>query len=257
MKKCFMKKPIPKAIKVIIVAVIWIAIWEVVCLIVGKELIVPSPFHVFMRVFALAGTGVFWGNIGTSLLRILIGYLMAVVLGVFVGVLTAKVAFLDSFLTPAAKVIRATPVVSFIILLFVFAARNHIPVITVFLMVLPVVWANVYEGIKSTDPKLLEMAKAFDLKKGTVFKKIYFPQILPFFKAAVKTGIGLAWKAGIAAEVIVNPKYGIGTALHDSKVYIETTDLFAWTVVVIIISMILEKILVRLIEKAGRETKRA
>ena len=252
-----MKKPFPKVLKVIIVAVIWIAVWEIVYLIVGKELIVPSPFHVFVRIFQLAGTGVFWGNIGTSLLRILIGYLLAVILGVLVGVATAKVAFLDSFLTPAAKVIRATPVVSFIILLFVFAVRDHIPVITVFLMVLPVVWANVYEGIKNTDKKLLEMAKVFDLKKGTVFKKIYIPQILPFFTAAVKTGIGLAWKAGIAAEVIVNPKFGIGTALHDSKVYIETTDLFAWTVVVIIISMILEKILVRLIEKAGKEKKHA
>ena len=242
-------KAIPKALKIIIIAAIWIAIWEVIYLIVGKELIVPSPFHVFVRIFTLAGTAVFWGNIGTSLLRILIGYLLAVILGVLVGTVTAKVAFLDSFLSPAAKVIRATPVASFIILLFVFAARNHIPVITVFLMVLPVVWANVYEGIKSTDPKLLEMAKVFDLKKGTIFQKIYIPQILPFFTAAVKTGI--------AAEVIVNPKYGIGTALHDSKVYIETCDLFAWTVVVVIISIILERILVRLIEKAGGEKKRA
>ena len=180
--------------------------------------------------------------------------LVITVIGVIVGTATAKVAFLDSFLTPAAKVIRATPVASFIILLFVFAAKNHIPVITVFLMVLPVVWANVYEGIKSTDKQLLQMADVFHLPSGTVFGKIYVPQVLPFFTAAVKTGIGLAWKAGIAAEVIVNPKYGIGTALHDSKVYLETTDLFAWTVVIIIISMILEKLLVRLIEKLQKNT---
>ena len=242
-------KKIPKIVKIIIVAAIWIAIWEIVSLIVGKELIVPSPLHVFVRIFTLAGTGIFWANVGKSLLRILIGFLLAIVIGVIVGTATAKFAFLDSFLTPAAKVIRATPVASFIILLFVFAAKNHIPVITVFLMVLPVVWANVYEGIKGTDRKLLEMASVFHLKKGTVFGKIYVPQVLPFFTAAVKTGIGLAWKAGIAAEVIVNPKYGIGSALHDSKVYLETTDLFAWTVVIIIISMILEKLLVRLIEK--------
>ncbi len=246
-------KTIPKIVKIILVAVIWIAIWEVISLIVGKELIVPSPFRVFIRIITLAGTAAFWGNVGGSLLRILIGYVLAVLIGAAVGFLTAKVAFLDSFLTPAAKVIRATPVASFIILLFVFAARDHIPVITVFLMVLPLVWANVYEGIKSTDKKLLEMAKVFDLRKGTIIRKIYIPHILPFFTAAVKTGIGLAWKAGIAAEVIVNPKFGIGTALHDSKVYLETVDLFAWTVVIIIISMILEKILVRLIGRIGKE----
>ena len=175
-------KAIPKALKIIIIAAIWIAIWEVIYLIVGKELIVPSPFHVFIRIFTLAGTAVFWGNIGTSLLRILIGYLLAVILGVLVGTVTAKVAFLDSFLSPAAKVIRATPVASFIILLFVFAARNHIPVITVFLMVLPVVWANVHEGIKSTDPKLLEMAKVYRMPTDRVIKYIYIPEIISFIK---------------------------------------------------------------------------
>ena len=246
-------KRIPKFLKVILIAVIWIAIWEVIYLIVGKELIVPSPLHVFVRIFTLAGTGAFWANIGRSLLRILIGFLLAIAVGVIVGTATARFRLLDSFLTPAAKVIRATPVASFIILLFVFVAKNHIPVVTVFLMVLPVVWANTYEGIKGTDKQLLEMAGVFRLRPGTVFGKIYVPQVLPFFTAAVKTGIGLAWKAGIAAEVIVNPKFGIGTALHDSKVYLETTDLFAWTVVIIIISMILEKILVRLIEKLQKE----
>ena len=54
----------------------------------------------------------------------------------------------------------------------------------------------------------------------------------------------------------MNPKYGIGTALHDSKVYLETTDLFAWTVVIIIISMILEKLLVRLIGKLQKNTEK-
>ena len=245
-------KKIPKVVRIIIVAAIWIAIWEIIYLIVGKELIVPSPQSVLVRLIQLAGTNIFWVDIGRSLLRILIGYVLAVILGILIGMATARIRFLDDFLTPAAKVIRATPVASFIILLFVFAVRDHIPVITVFLMVLPVIWANVYEGIKSTDHKLMEMAKVFDLPKKTVYGKIYLPHILPFFTAAVKTGIGLAWKAGIAAEVIVNPKYGIGSALHDSKVYLETTDLFAWTVVIIIISMILEKILVKLIGKLDK-----
>lgn len=244
-----------KLAKIIIIAAVWLAVWTGIYLLVGNPLIFPSFWSVFLRIIELAGTGQFWANVGGSLLRIVIGFAIAVAAGVLIGALTAAFRVLDSFLSPAAKVIKATPVASFIILLFVFAAKNNIPAVTAFLMVLPVVWANVYEGIKTTDIKLLEMARVFELKKGTVISRIYIPHIRPFFTAAVRTGMGMAWKAGIAAEVIVNPKYGIGSALHDSKVYLETTDLFAWTAVVIIISILLERLLIRLISRRENGSK--
>lgn len=238
-----------KILKIILIAAAWLAIWEIIYLAVGKDVIVPSPLGVFKRLLTLVITGSFWANTGGSLLRILIGYLCAVVAGTVIGILTALVKILDDFLSPAAKIIRATPVASFIILLFVFVAKNNVPAVTAFLMVLPVIWANVYQGIKQTDVKLLQMAKVFELGKGTVLKRIYIPQVMPYFMAAARTGMGLAWKAGIAAEVLVNPRYGIGAALHDSKVYLETTDLFAWTAVVIIISIILEKVIIRFADR--------
>ena len=246
-------KTVKKILKIVIIAVIWLAIWEGVSLLVGNELLFPPPLMVAERLAELVVTPAFWGNVGGSLLRILIGYSCALAAGIIVGILTALVSWLDAFLSPAAKVIRATPVASFIILLFVFTAKNNIPAVTAFLMVLPVIWANVYAGIKGTDKKLLEMAKVFRLPFRTVLKKIYITSVLPFFMAAVKTGMGLAWKAGIAAEVLVNPEYGIGKALYDSKVYLETADLFAWTAVVVIISVILEKLVVRLLGKITDE----
>ena len=234
-----------KILKAAVIALIWILIWEAVSLLVGKEVIVPSPLRVLTRLIELAAQGGFWANIGASLLRIMAGYAIALAAGTLLGVLTALVKPLDALLSPAAKIIRATPVASFIILLFVFAAKNNIPAVTAFLMVLPIVWANVHQGINVCDRKLLEMAAVFNFKRRVVLKKIYVPSVMPFFITAARTGIGFAWKAGIAAEVLVNPKFGIGAALYDSKIYLETRDLFAWTVVVIIISMILEKILAR------------
>lgn len=242
-------KLIKKILKIALIAFIWLAIWETIHLIVGKELLVPSPISVFMRMLKLMITLPFWQSIGGSILRILIGFAAGIVSGLIIGVLTALIPWLNAFLAPAARVIRATPVASFIILLFVFVSKNNIPVVTAFLMVLPVVWANVFEGIKNTDKKLLEMAKVFELKKSVVIKNIYVPQILPFFLASVKSGMGLAWKAGVAAEVLVNPKFGIGTAIYESKIYLETCDLFAWTVFVIIISVILEKTIIKLLGK--------
>ena len=72
---------------------------------------------------------------------------------------------------------------------------------------------------------------------------IYFPQTKPFFKSAGITGLGLAWKSGIAAEVISMPKLSIGRSLYEAKLYIETPELFAWTLTVIILSIITEKVL--------------
>ena len=238
-----------KILKTALVAIAWLAIWEIIHLIVGKDLLVPSPVSVFLRIIELAGTGKFWTSVGASMLRILIGYLSGLIVGVIIGILTSLSKVLDSFLSPIARIIRATPVASFIILLFVFISKNYIPAVTAFLMVLPITWANVYEGIRATDKKLLQMADVFDVPQGKVLKGIYIPQIMPFFMSSAKVGMGLAWKAGIAAEVLTNPVYGIGSSLYESKVYLETVDLFAWTAVIIIISLILEKILVRLLEK--------
>ncbi len=230
-------------------AAAWLVIWQLIHTIVGKEVLIPAPLAVLSRLMELAAEGEFWRHIGLSLLRILAGYLCALLFGGALGILTARSKLLDALLSPAAKIIRATPVASFIILMFVFLSKERIPAVTSFLMVLPVVWSNTYEGIKSTDTKLLEMAKVFRLGRIKTLLRIYLPSIFPFLLAAAKSGMGLAWKAGIAAEVLAPHAIGIGVNLYNAKIYIETVDLFAWTAVIIIISMILEKLLVRLVRR--------
>lgn len=227
-------------------AAAWLVIWQLIHTVIGKEVLIPAPLAVLSRLAELAVQGEFWQHIGLSLLKILIGYLSALLFGGILGILTARSRLLDALLSPAAKIIRATPVASFIILMFVFLSKEHIPAVTSFLMVLPVVWSNTYEGIKSANIKLLEMAKVFRLSRAKTLLRIYLPGIFPFIMAAAKSGMGLAWKAGIAAEVLVPISMGIGSELYNAKIYLETVDLFAWTAVIIIISMMLEKLLVRL-----------
>lgn len=240
-------KTLKKILKALAVLLAWLVIWEIIYLIVGKDVIIPSPINVFSRLIELIITAPFWLAVGTSLLRIIIGYLCALIIGVGFGILTAFSKIANAFFTPAAKVIRATPVASFILLLFVFVAKNNIPTVTAFLMVTPIVWANVHEGILSADKKLLEMAKVFKLSKSSIFKNIYLPSCMPYFITSATLGLGFAWKAAIAAEVLINPTYGIGRFLYESKIYLETTDLFAWTIIVILLSFVLEKHLIKLI----------
>lgn len=234
-------------IKKIAAGAVWLLVWQLCWLAVGKDVLVPSPAGVARRLGQLVCTLPFWQQVGLSLLRILTGYLLALALGAALGGLTARSRLADCLLSPALRTVRAIPVASFIILLFVLMNKEHIPTVTSFLMVLPVVWANVDQGVRETDPALLEMARVFRLSPGRVFRHIRLPAVMPFFLAAVRTGMGLAWKAGVAAEVLAAPRLGIGRALYEAKVYLESEELFAWTAVIVAISVLLERGLVRLL----------
>ena len=226
---------------------VWLLVWQLCWLAVGQDVLLPSPAGVARRLGQLVCTLPFWQQVGLSLLRILTGYLLALALGAALGALTARSRLADCLLSPALCTVRAIPVASFIILLFVLMSKEHIPTVTSFLMVLPVVWANVDQGVRETDPALLEMARVFRLPPGRVFRHIRLPAVMPFFLAAARTGMGLAWKAGVAAEVLAAPRLGIGRALYEAKVYLESEGLFAWTAVIVAISVLLERGLVRLL----------
>ena len=231
-------------------ALVWIGVWEIAYLAVDREVLIASPLAVFLRLCELAATKAFWLKTFGSLLRILEGYLLAVAVGTVLAVVTASSKLVYGVFKPLLNIIRATPVASFIILALVWMSKAAVPVFTSFLMVMPIVWANITTGIISTDRQLLEMAKSYKVPKKKVLSKIYVPSVMPMFINSVTTGLGFAWKSGIAAEVLSTPKNAIGTELYNSKVYLETVDLFAWTVVIVVVSMILEKLFVCIIRKA-------
>ena len=100
------------------------------------------------------------------------------------------------------------------------------------------------------------MAEVYQMAAMGRLRYIYIPQVLPYFFSACITSVGFAWKSGIAAEILAVPKNAIGTMLYESKIYQETTDLFAWTAVVILLSLFFEKIIVRAIRFVGERLVR-
>ncbi len=160
----------------------------------------------------LAGTWEFWLSVMNSVLRVLEGLLLGVLLGVLTAAGTARFAPLQNLLSPVMSAIKATPIASFIILALVWFRVSFIPVFTAFLIVNPLVWANVEQGIRTTDHALLEMARAFRMPRKNLLTKIYLPSVKPYFLAAFNSGMGMAWKAGIAAEGICSDRNSIGGA---------------------------------------------
>ncbi len=240
-----------KTLRALLIAAAWLAIWQAASMLVGQELLIPSPAAVLARLWALCGQGAFWKSVLLSMGRILLGYLSGLALGLILGGATAFCPALGAFLSPLLAIIRSTPVASFIILVLVWLATDSVPVFTALLMVLGVAWGNVSQGFASTDPGLLEMAKLYRLSRWQKLRYLYLPSMRPYFSAAALSSIGLAWKAGIAAEVICRPQFSIGRELYESKIYLEMPDLFAWTIAIILLSMALEQLFRRFLARRG------
>lgn len=242
-----------KIIKVVVATIFWIGIWFLAASLISKELIFPSPVTVIQRLGNLVGEGVFWRKTFLSLLRVLGGFVTGCIFGTLLAVLSAVSEWADAIITPFVRMIRSTPVTSFIILVMLWISYDFVPVFIAGLMVAPVMFMNLKEGISETDKGLLEVARVFRFDRKKTVKTVYFPSVKPYFVSGAVTSLGLAWKAGIAAEVICLPSSAIGREMYYSKLYLETPDLFAWTVVVVIFSYIFEKLLAKLMKEAKLE----
>lgn len=239
----FLKTPLALAV--------WVLIWYIASDIVKMELLIPSPKAVLDAFSELIAQKEFYISCLSSLTKVLAGWGAGIVFGVILGVITHLSSVLKAFFQPMLHIIKATPVASFIVLALVLMTSRAVPVFTCALITAPVIWANVEEGLSSPDKKILEMASFFRMSKKKKISNIYIPSVLPYFSAAAITTMGLSWKAGIAAEVICSPKNTIGAGISDAKVYLETPALFAWTVTVIVLSVILEKLIGLILKKRG------
>ena len=250
-------KGLTKIARTVFVLAFWVIIWHFIAVKVNLNVLIPRPLDVAARLYELMGTQEFYVIIANSVYRILSGFFTAVLLGLALGIVTAKIKPLDELLSPLLSVIKATPVASFIIITLVWLDKNTIPAFISFLMVLPIIQGNVSEGIKNTPTELAEMTKIFNFSFKHKLTKLYLPCLTPYFFAGIKTSLGLAWKAGVAAEVLAIPKSSIGKELYDAKIYLEATEVFAWTVTVIALSMILENILTASLKRLTAKKKEA
>ncbi len=234
-----MKKVLRKVIPVIA----WLCIWQLVAFIIHNKILLAGPIETLKALLTLSQSADFWGSIAESTWRILLGFFIGSVLGILASYLAYTKEIVREFLQPFVVTLKSVPVASFVILLLIWFGSRNISVIICAMVVFPILYLSCLEGLLSTDRKLLEMTGVFRMPKARVIRYIYLPQLRPFFQSAFKLAIGMSFKSGIAAEVIGQPLHTMGNGLYLAKVYLETGELFAWTIVIVLISFICEKIL--------------
>lgn len=232
-----------KIFKAAAILLLWVAIWQFASMLINQELIMPSPIRTLEALIKLYKTGEFYLSVLLSLLRILSGFALGVIIGFLGAVLSHKFPLFSAVFSPLLKIIRAVPVASFIIVVFYAIQSDELPIFICFLMVLPMVWANVENGLKNIDKQYLELAYIYKLNNFKTFWHIKFPFILPSFVSTSITALGFAWKSGIAAEIICIPSFALGGLIEVSKRHFDMADVFALTVVVALLSIIIEAVI--------------
>lgn len=236
---------------------LWLLLWEIVARFIGQEILLVSPVIVLLKFFELIITAQFWQSIAFSFVRIIGGFFLALLVGILLAGLSSVSTIVRELTAPLISVIKAMPVASFIILLLIWVSSRNLSFIISFLMVLPVVYTNMLEGIRRVDGQLLEMAEVFQVSVFKKFRYIYLSQLMPYFKSACSLSLGLCWKAGVAAEVIGIPNGSIGEKLYEAKVYLETPDLFAWTLTIVLLSVCFERLFLFIVKMLARKIERS
>ena len=240
---------IPTPIKHLLAIVFWLVVWHMVALSIANQIILVSPVQVFLRLLELIVQGDFWRSIQFSLLRIVLGFLLAMVGGIILAIVTSFSKNLYILFLPVINVIKAVPVASFTILALFWMSAANLSVFIAFTTVLPIIFFNAYKGITTTDKKMLEMAAVFRVPRRRILVDIYGANALPHVLAGASSGMGFAFKSGVAAELIGLVRHSIGFNLHSARTFLMTADVFAWTITIVLLSYIIEKIFVFLVRR--------
>ena len=236
-------------------AIFWLLLWQGASAALGQPLLLPSPLQVAGCLWGLFRTAGYWSALALSTGRILGGFLAAEAAAAGLAALSARFPPIRELLSLAVAAIKAVPVASFIILVYLWLPGRWLPGFISALMVFPPVYLNLLEGLGRRDRQLAEMARVFRVPWGRRFRHLDLPQLLPYLRSATSLGLGLCWKAGVAAEVIGVVRGSLGERLYQSKIYFEMPELFAWTVSIVALSVLFEKLamagLARLERRAG------
>lgn len=230
--------------------VTFIAVWQVAANILNNSYILPRPAAVLS---ALAG--LFAGNnagvLSSTLGRWLLGLVPAILLGILLGSLSAAYVRFGAFMAPLFTVIKSIPIVAVILLALVWLKAPYVPSFAVFLAAFPSVCENSAAGVRGIDRRLTDMGKVYRFSLSKRLFGIYLPSIAPFVVAAVKTAAGIGLKAVVVTELVVQPVLSVGAQMQTARVTLSTDKLLAWTVLVIAIGYLLDRLL-GLVEKQLR-----
>lgn len=214
----------------------WLALWALVAWAIHRPLLFPGPLRVLERFFALPGQADFFLRLGTSFWRITWGFFLGLGLGLGLALLLWKWPTWKPFALVPVRLMQTIPLASFILIALFYLASDQLPIFIAFLVVFPPIFSNALEGLEAVEVGQAEVAKVFHFSPLHAIQLLYLPSLAPYLEAAWKVALSMAWKAGVAAEILALSRTSIGQALYEAKIYLEMDQLFSWTLWLLVLS---------------------
>ncbi len=239
-------------LKATLIIIMWVVVWQIADSIIDNRIILAGPVDIIASLWNNFRQADFWVICMASFLRITFGFLLSFISGFFLAMAAYRWKIIDEILNPIISLLKTVPMISFVIMLLIWVGNQALTIYLSFLVVLPLIYTSTLSGFKHVDRSMLEMARSFNFSRWKKFTYIYRPAFMPFLISSCKVALGMCWKSGVMAEVIATPKPSIGREMYVAQQYLQTTNLFAWTVVVIILSTIFEKIFTKILESMNK-----
>ena len=236
-------------IKKTVIILIWIVIWQLLALAVDNPVLLAGPFETVVALWNMLHEGEFYSSVANTMIRIVLGFISGGALGFLLALTAYKIRIFEDFIKPLLTVIKSIPVASFIIIVLIWAGPSYVAFFICAFIAVPILFFNVLTGLKACSAELLQMADVFGMSFKRRIKYIFLPALRPHLKSAISLACGMSFRAGIAAEVIGQPLRSLGNGLYRAKVHLMTADMFAWTLVAVLLAYLLELIVARLLRR--------
>lgn len=234
-----------KSFAKIISLLAFILIWYVLAFFINASLILPYPHAVIIRLFELIQTSAFWLALLFTMLRVFTAFLISFVLGFFLGLFSADCDFFKNLMIFPLALIRATPIIAFILLALFWFKSGTVPVFVAVLMSLPVMITGSQNGFSHTPENQEKLFKAAcsGFTGFKAFRYIRLPAAKASLNSAAESSFGLCWKVVAAGEVLSIPHHATGSLLQKAQIHLETVDVLALTIALVVFSMITNRLL--------------
>lgn len=219
--------------------------WAILALWIRNPLYLPGPWETIKALGTILSRRESYGFLAFSTGRVVLGMGCALAVGVPLGFGTGFSPRWRELLRPLRSVLKSVPVVSFIMLAILWLPTSLLPALISFLVAMPLLWTATEASVLAADPGMVEMLEVFRVPFGKQFRAYHWPWAKSYIKTGLKQSVGLAWRAGMAAEALSFAPRSLGRKMVESKTYLETADLFAWTVLVILLSYVMERMVCR------------
>jgi len=227
-----------------------IVFWEVGARLLDEQLILPGPVETIGHAVEMIVAPGFLKILGSTILRGMIGFSIALFLAFFLGLWAGLSPRFHAFFSPLLITLRSVPVVSFILLALIWFSVDAVPVFIAILTMFPMICLSIIDGIHFADEELTTMARVYEVPEKRIIREVYLPSLTPFLFTGMSNAMGFGWRAIIIGEVLSQPEWGVGSAMHTAQTFLQVREVIAWTLIAVLVSFLFERF-IRFLQKSS------